>query len=169
VTLLESVQPPPRQPGKVAIRSVQQEPILRGSFLPAARAMPDWHGPALVIESGVHTLEEVAAAVRRTDLLLCRQDGCELGAPLLVNVGASLVIKGSREQPLQVRLRQEAGAFAINGRASSAGRHRNRLSLKPMVRAFVLLSPHSAAVRPPSCTRRLTTSASSARRPTALP
>jgi hypothetical protein len=40
VAILENLQPPPRMAGEVAIRPVEQEPILRGGFLAAARAMP---------------------------------------------------------------------------------------------------------------------------------
>ncbi|HSA81233.1 MAG TPA: NosD domain-containing protein [Geminicoccaceae bacterium] len=111
---LEGLPPPPRQPGAVAIRPVQEEPALRASFLHAARVMSDWPGAALVVERGVQTLEEVASVARRPDLLLCRAGGCELRSPLLVNAGAGLVIAGTRANPLQIRLHQEAGAFVVN-------------------------------------------------------
>jgi poly(beta-D-mannuronate) C5 epimerase len=114
VATLEDLQPPPRKAGEVAIRPVQQEPILRGGFLAAARAMPGWGGEALVVARGVHSLEDVASTAGRPDLLLCRPDGCELRAPLLVSRGAGLVIAGSRARPLRLRLDQEAGAFVIN-------------------------------------------------------
>jgi poly(beta-D-mannuronate) C5 epimerase len=114
VAILEDLQPPPRMAGEVTIRPVQQEPILRGGFLAAARAMPRWGGEALVVARGVHSLEEVASAAGRPDLLLCQPDGCELRAPLLVSPGAGLVIVGSRARPLRLRLDQEAGAFVIN-------------------------------------------------------
>jgi poly(beta-D-mannuronate) C5 epimerase len=113
-TILDGLEPPRHVPGEVKIRPVQQEPALAGSFTRAARAMPEWGGEAVVIEHGVHTLEQAATAAGRPDLLRCRQDGCELRAPLLVHAGAGLVIGGSRHKPLRVRLHQEAGAFAIN-------------------------------------------------------
>ena len=112
--VLGDLQPPPRKAGEVAIRPVQQEPLLRGGFLDAARAMPGWGGEALVIARGIHALEDVARAAGRPDLLACGQVRCELRAPLLVSPGAGLVIAGSRDRPLQLRLDQEAGAFAIN-------------------------------------------------------
>jgi mannuronan 5-epimerase len=114
VAILEDLQPPPRQAGEVAIRAVQQELVLRGGFLAAARAMPGWGGEALVVARGVHSLEDVASAAGRPELLLCRPDGCELRAPLLISPGAGLVIAGSRARPLRLRLDQEAGAFVIN-------------------------------------------------------
>jgi parallel beta-helix repeat protein len=114
VATLEDLQPPARKAGEVAIRPAQQEPILRGSFLPAARAMPHWGGEALVVVGGVHSLADVASAAGRPDLLLCRPDGCALRSPLLVLPGAGLVIAGSRARPLRLRLDQEAGAFVVN-------------------------------------------------------
>jgi poly(beta-D-mannuronate) C5 epimerase len=111
--ILEDLQPPPRKAGAIAIRPAQEEPILR-VFLAAARAMPRWGGEALVVVSGVHDLEDVASAAGRPDLLLCRPDGCELRAPLLVRPGAGLVVARSRARPLRLRLDQEAGAFVVN-------------------------------------------------------
>jgi poly(beta-D-mannuronate) C5 epimerase len=112
--ILDGLEPPPREAGQVLIRPVQQEPVLLGSFIHAAAAMPNWGGEALVVERGVHTLDQAAVAAGRPDLLLCRPDGCELRAPLLVNTGAGLVIVGSPEKPLRLRLHQETGAFVIN-------------------------------------------------------
>jgi poly(beta-D-mannuronate) C5 epimerase len=111
--MLEELQPPPSKAGEIAIRPAQQQPIL-GVFLAAARALPRWGGEALVVVGGVHSLEDVASAAARPDLLLCRPDGCALHAPLLVSPGAGLVIAGSRARPLRLRLDQEAGAFVVN-------------------------------------------------------
>jgi mannuronan 5-epimerase len=114
VRILDGLDAPPRQPGAVAIRPAQQEPALRGSFQDAARAMSNWGGEALVVERGIHTLEALASAANRPDLLHCQSDGCELRAPLVVKAGAGLVIEGSPKKPLRFRLVQEAGALVVN-------------------------------------------------------
>jgi poly(beta-D-mannuronate) C5 epimerase len=114
VSVLEAWQSPPVAPGEVAVGRPEQAPALRGSYLDAARTMAGWSGDALVIESGVHTIESLATAAARPDLLRCLADGCELRAPLLVSPGAGLVIAGAPERPLRLRLVQESGAYIVN-------------------------------------------------------
>ncbi len=97
---------PASSPGTVSVTEAADERDLSRGFLDHLEALPAWPGLAVLVESGTHRLEDVAATVDRPDLLACEADACRLAAPLLVAHEAGLVIDG-----LQVRLVQEAGAL----------------------------------------------------------
>lgn len=97
---------PASTPGTVSITEAAGERDLSRGFLDDLEALPAWPGEAILVETGTHRLEDLAAALDRADLVACEAAACRLAAPLLVAHGAGLVIDG-----LTLRLVQEAGAL----------------------------------------------------------
>ena len=158
VAILEVLQPPPRMTGEVTIRPVQQEPILRGGFLAAARAMPEWGGEALVVARGVHSLEEVADAAGRPDLFALpagwlRASRSAVGESRwgTGDHGIAREVASAPPRSGRRRIRDQYRNPHVGGPAFSAGRHRNRPSPRPAVRGFDLFWPPSAPAIPPLC------------------
>lgn len=70
---------------------------------------------AIIVDSGVGTLEDVAAAVNNPEYIAVNPDGIfNLYVPLYVAGGATLIIRGTPEQPLVLRLSALRGAFLVN-------------------------------------------------------
>jgi mannuronan 5-epimerase len=83
---------PKSVPGEIAVTAAADERDLGRGFLDDLEALPNWPGLAIVVQSGTHRLEAVAATIDRPDLLHCAEAACRLAGPLLVAEGAALVI-----------------------------------------------------------------------------
>lgn len=97
---------PDLAPGDIVVTDAAEERDLSRGFLADLEALPDWPGEAIVVETGTHRLEAVAAAIDRPDLLACAEVTCRLAAPLLVRHGAVLIIDGRT-----VSMMQESGGL----------------------------------------------------------
>ncbi|MEZ5905311.1 MAG: right-handed parallel beta-helix repeat-containing protein [Geminicoccaceae bacterium] len=140
---IQSLPLPVPEAGEIRVGRPADERRLNRGFLEDLAAQPDWPDEGIVIAAGRHRLEEVAAELRRPELLACGDDTCRLAAPLAVENGAVLVIDG-----LTVRLEQRAGAAivafgdlfvslsAIEGRAGDAPATTDGTTFRPFVVAY---------------------------------
>ncbi len=148
-TMVEAVQtlplpvPDPLVEGAVYVGVASEERRLQRSFIELQQAQPEWRDEGIVIASGRHRLEAVAASLDRPDLLDCAESICRLRAPLAVDSGAMLIIDG-----LTVALEQQAGsaivafgdlfmsAASVLGRDGEAAAATDGTSFRPFIVAY---------------------------------
>ena len=100
--------PDPLVEGALYVGVPTEERRLKRSFLELQEALPEWQNEGIVIASGRHRLETVAASLGRPELLRCEERLCQLRAPLAVETGAMLIIES-----LTVELEQQSGSAIV--------------------------------------------------------
>lgn len=111
--LVERLQPPQPADGRVEVIDATDSALLRKTFIDSAERMPDWTGRTIHVASGGWDLPRLAARLGDPTLLACRQQACELRAPLLIGAGAGLHV-GPQAGCAELRLSRAHGAFVAS-------------------------------------------------------
>ena len=115
--ITEIAERPPLQPGSYFLEAVSArelgrlnkgyvEQIAEQQGVGSRDGVTFWR-----ISHGVADLHNLAAQL---DALECSEQVCSLSAPLVIGQNAGLVIQGTAESPIELRLRREGGAMLAN-------------------------------------------------------